>query len=1717
VTGSNDIPEHNSLNYPLQSFDLSDNATSTSNVQHIRTVNSLGVTSALDDHTFTDNLGDVPLSISFWIKLDSTASTQYIAAKGFVAIFAEWSIHIDSTNRITFRLNSQGSASNYIESRKTSAYTGAHSGWDYFVLTYDGSETSAGIKIYRNGSDVGTPNSLGSYSGMRNTNYAVCIGSFFLNSNYTPSESDVRGKIHSFAIWKNRALSSSEISALYNAYLNGPGGEARSGFISRSPRLMLRELDDHPGSYSTVRRSGDPTRTGALATNFDDTSTIVFSESGTPVFPSMLPKGNQFNSQAVDILGQESDISISAAIRSFQHPTHLHYSPVEEMGPFDESKTIPATDFFVKGTDPEVLPNFSSPVRSKIAIEIDITPQSETTFTRNVHDRNSSEGQPVSPDNTGFMYFNFDRQAWEQIGKYNKASNSQVYFDYDIDSAGFPGDPVTASFPSQFSISPCVAFAPDSEKQKLGYSKIGTPVSAFGAPSNSLYHASASQTIKMSDYISAPFLLEAVQVEFGEVKAQRVQGDSYVPSQIDDGYDTGYQWLYQSGTMRDIDNYVFFAYRQNRKNRELDSSTDALKSERYLVFSGSMTFWNSASFESNQIRYEGVNVNKSLTHTPTFEHEFGLPYSSSLDVRLVDWDPSHDTYYVGGFGYDLTSYAIAHFNFEQTAASGETVDDKTGNGHIATVGNSMANVIGPEAIDLEASPYGGPSAFGSIYEAGAYISNRGYLMCAPITPGDASLIIDHVSDLQMTSGNPTSIAMWIHPVDTTPSSDQYVITKAANIMGLNVEYAAILGTTGKLTWRVYGSGGGYIQKVTSNSLTINMWHHVVFAYSGATSHVGLKIFIDGVEVNTVGSNSGTFTSPLNSSYDVLVGGFIPGFSSYIGELGSLEFYSKYFSSTDARNHYLLQSLPFLNPVGVSIGSFTGSISMNLYPTVANRQIFGVSSYLSWKLQNAWIGGTAAERFTVDDWNPTFGSTANPFITEVHALLGEDLTGKMLDGSIFIPKIDSRAQRFFGMDANPEGPIETTSVSGIVTINDNSNQSTISTYLLFPEDELIFGIDAGIPAIPQLIPGYLSNLTGSHLKIGTKPCRVRLFGSLISDSKESMISLNQNLSSDSVHEVVGAEAVLDQFQIEPPSSYFGSYLDDIVAGDMARPLFGGTIFETQGQDESRRVVGKVSLGQAGTTGSFQRFVKLSDSQELIYDSCLPDYFDVINVTPTNSGFKYRGDEVLRYPVNVDQIYETGLDFESVVKQFPFEGNPKRRIQKTAALASSIEAENFDIMSDPVDFTGVTLDPLNAVFLTRYAFVSNAPGFVKPDYTAKFFPVDDPNGSAYDLSTSLVSSYFFTGSADEILYDISGNSHNLDLTPNPGDGPHPSSTDSTDVPVINLIDNGSLLFSSTTVDANVQYVAASVPVTHHMMTTAPGSGNDVPFTLSITFKASSIGAEQVLIERSFPGNATNTIEYQVFIDTAGAINFRIYESNVPIHYKGVKVKKGLFYPDLTKWTNLTVTYDGEETKSNGSGMKIYLNGNLQTNIDVSSSASGVGMYSSSSSRLLIAAGKKAGVLKVEAARAFFGRIHGCHIWKGRVLSSSESKALSRAELSGTSNGVVKHRAEFGITDFVGPLRRGTYRYGISNINQELSDLRFLPNHFGHLRDVLEQRRDTAFVRVVPPVKFSFVSGSSKVSADLTHSQNISTFATSSLPYFDDGIARNRSDNPDDMLLI
>lgn len=944
----------------------------------IRTMNSK------EDHVFSDGSAYCSFTISMWVKIDDATTNNTFIHKGTPT---KLEFHLrNEYNPMTFQNDiwfELGAGIVSIEHLgvKTASNPITSAGWYHIVLVYDKTANSllGRFKIYVNG-DVQNlgPNQTGSPpDNLVDSNGPLCLGCEV----GAEGTDDLGGSIYTVGIWK-RALSENEIDSIYQATNTGLQLDENSGIVSIPPRLKLRELDDHPGSYSTIRRTGD-VRKGNLASNFDDKSTIVFSEQ-TVSFPSLLPISSQFNLQSTRIFGEDSDISTSVSLRSHQQPNYLHYSPMESMGPFDDRDSRSAIDFFMSGTDPSILPGFSSPMRSKVSIEIDITPATNTKFTRNATKRNIRESRPAGDDNTGFMYYSFERSEWEQIGL-------DAGFDYAYDGNAITGR--TGSFPMQFVQSPHRSMF---ESSIVGYDKIGMPTTALGAPNGTDYHATSSQCLKLSNYISDPLLLEAVIVEFDNVNAQRLNGlvepSSHSPAISD---------VFRSGSVRDIDNYVFFVYRQQRNNRVVDSSDDIQSTQRYIVATGSMTFWNSSSLYGS-----------SLKHTPAFQYEWGLPYGNS-----------------------------------------------------------------------------------------------------------------------------------------------------------------------------YG-----------------------------------------------------------------------------------------------------------------LGAYTGSISMNLKPTVSAPQFSSYSNIIQesgigvkWIL-NSWPGGTTSER-TVFSGNLKEIRTypeSNTFP------LSELIHQNFFD--------DPRAHKRFGPSTISQ---LTESINGAdpIKVSSLTEDSIDSPYLLLPTDELIFGLEAGIGPAPYYVKG--SNLTGSFLQINNKRCKITLIGSLIKEQKEHLPVLNQDLSSNSIHEAVGSEAVLDQFEVEKIGSYYGSYLDDIVAGqlvDYNKTSKSYLVFD-QNASEARRVVTRSTTRQAGVTGSLQKFVSMKDTNERVYDSCLPrieEYLanDATIITdPTGS---------ITIAMNSPFIHESGSLLNA---QFPYEMNPTR--DAYANLRDYKFNSDYNFVSPTDDGMYLTNDDVirSIIFRTKWKRQAH-PGFAPP---------------------------------------------------------------------------------------------------------------------------------------------------------------------------------------------------------------------------------------------------------------------------------------------------------------------------------------------------------------------------------------------------------------------
>jgi hypothetical protein len=121
----------------------------------------------------------------------------------------------------------------------------------------------------------------------------------------------------------------------------------------------------------------------------------------------------------------------------------------------------------------------------------------------------------------------------------------------------------------------------------------------------------------------------------------------------------------------------------------------------------------------------------------------------------------------------------------------------------------------------------------------------------------------------------------------------------------------------------------------------------------------------------------------------------------------------------------------------------------------------------------------------------------------------------------------------------------------------------SPYLVMPGDELVLSIskmrpycltttasvEVGLPHDVQLMPGNVN---------------ITLYGSQIQEGVEYHDTLNQPLASNALHELIGADPVLDQFEVAYRNEYSGSFTDNVMLGSLlTQTTVGGTQIFVQG--------------------------------------------------------------------------------------------------------------------------------------------------------------------------------------------------------------------------------------------------------------------------------------------------------------------------------------------------------------------------------------------------------------------------------------------------------------------------------------------------------------------------------------------------------------------------
>jgi len=128
---------------------------------------------------------------------------------------------------------------------------------------------------------------------------------------------------------------------------------------------------------------------------------------------------------------------------------------------------------------------------------------------------------------------------------------------------------------------------------------------------------------------------------------------------------------------------------------------------------------------------------------------------------------------------------------------------------------------------------------------------------------------------------------------------------------------------------------------------------------------------------------------------------------------------------------------------------------------------------------------------------------------------------------------------------------------------------------------------------------------------TGPGKIVLYGTFLRNNKHYSPSSKQELRSNAIHEAIHYDnPVLDQFQTETSSDYFGTMYDQNVTGSMS-PI----IWDDANQANSyiakngRAVHSTISEGTTAFSGSFQRFTRVKESSAVLFDTLTQDPFDI----------------------------------------------------------------------------------------------------------------------------------------------------------------------------------------------------------------------------------------------------------------------------------------------------------------------------------------------------------------------------------------------------------------------------------------------------------------------------------------------------------------------------
>ena len=302
-----------------------------------------------------------------------------------------------------------------------------------------------------------------------------------------------------------------------------------SGISNVSERLIQRELDESSSRPATLR-SGDQRRLGNTASRFFDDRAQTLKGSSVQYPTKLVADDRLIDSIYSGYHNGNLIVNHTASVDSYSSFYRREDKP--RLDPFVESRLFvdDNSTFYQNGTPDSVLPGFDQPLKRKSAVVIDVSPR-ETTMIASRGSGGQHNNHTADNNDTGITdfynsavfsgrgdafepmcYWNKDTKRWDRIGvgiEIHSTASGVYQLDYEDSRFVKFLNNATIGFSAGNAVLQLTGTNPFAN-----FKFAGRPTTTFGFPAHPKYHATASQCIPMSDYISEPFLVEKIRYDF---------------------------------------------------------------------------------------------------------------------------------------------------------------------------------------------------------------------------------------------------------------------------------------------------------------------------------------------------------------------------------------------------------------------------------------------------------------------------------------------------------------------------------------------------------------------------------------------------------------------------------------------------------------------------------------------------------------------------------------------------------------------------------------------------------------------------------------------------------------------------------------------------------------------------------------------------------------------------------------------------------------------------------------------------------------------------------------------------------------------------------------------------------------------------------------------------------------------------------------------------